>query len=133
MNNNHVIGEVRAIVMDALGMDEAEVELKTRLIDELDAESLDFLDIVFRLERSFGIKIPRGEIERKARGGLTDGEFEVEGRVTPKGLEALQHTMPEVDPIYFKDGLAVKDIPRLLTVETFYNIVLAKLQEQRPL
>lgn len=126
-NNNHVFGEVRAIVIDALGVDEAEVELKTRLIDELDTESLDFLDIVFRLERSFGIKIPRGEIERRARGGLTDGEFEVEGVVTSKGLEALQHTMPEVDPIYFKDGLAVKDIPRLLTVETFYNIVLEKL------
>ncbi len=127
MNNNHVFEEMRAIVIDALGVDEAEVELKTRLIDELDAESLDFLDIVFRLERSFGIKIPRGEIERKSRGGLTDGEFEVEGMVTSKGLEALQHTMPEVDPIYFKDGLAVKDIPRLLTVETFYNIVLEKL------
>ncbi len=53
--------------------------------------------------------------------------------VTSKGLEALQHTMPEVDPIYFKDALGVKDIPRLLTVETFYNIVLAKLQEQGPL
>ncbi len=127
MNNNHLIGEVRAIVMDALGMDKAEVELKTRLIDELDAESLDFLDIVFRLERSFGIKIPRDEIERKARGGLTDGEFEVDGMVTSKGLEALQHSMPEVDPIYFKDGLAVKDIPRLFTVETIYNIVLEKL------
>ena len=131
MNNNHVFGEVRAIVMDALGVDEAEVELKTRLIDELDTESLDFLDIVFRLERSFGIKIPRGEIERKSRGGLTDGEFEVEGMVTSKGLEALQDTMHEVDPIYFKDGLAVKDIPRLLTVETFYNIVLEKLDEKR--
>ncbi len=47
--------------------------------------------------------------------------------VTSKGLEALQHTMPEVDPIYFKDGLAVKDIPRLFTVETFYNIALEKL------
>ncbi len=126
-NNNHVIGEVRAIVIDALGVDEAEVELKTRLIDELDTESLDFLDIVFRLERSFGINIPRGEIERKARGGLTDAEFEVEGMVTSKGLEALQHTMPEVDPIYFKDGLAMKDIPRLFTVETLYNIVLEKL------
>ncbi len=133
MNNNHVFEEMRAIVIDALGVDEAEVELKTRLIDELDAESLDFLDIVFRLERSFGIKIPRGEIERKARGGLTDGEFEVEGMVTSKGLEALQDSMPEVDPIYFKDGLAVKDIPRLFTVETFYNIVLAKLQEQKRL
>ena len=79
MINNHVFGEVRAIVMDALGVNGAEVKLKTRLIDELDAESLDFLDIVFRLEHSFGIKIPRDEIERKARGGLSDGEFEVEG------------------------------------------------------
>ena len=130
MDNNQVFDEVRAIILEALGVDEKEVELKIRLIEELDAESLDFLDIVFRLERSFGIKIPRGEIERNARGGLSDEEFEDNGMVTPEGLEALQRVMPEVDPIYFKDGLAVRDIPRLFTVETFYNIILAKLAEQ---
>ncbi|MDV2495715.1 MAG: acyl carrier protein [bacterium] len=129
MDNNQVFDEVRAIILEALGVDEKEVDLKTRLIEELDAESLDFLDIVFRLERSFGIKIPRGEIERNARGGLSDEEFEDNGMVTPEGLEALQRVMPEVDPIYFKDGLAVRDIPRLFTVETFYNIVLAKIAE----
>ncbi len=130
MDNNQVFDEVRAIILEALGVDENEGDLKTRLIEELDAESLDFLDIVFRLERSFGIKIPRGEIERNARGGLSDEEFEDNGMVTPEGLEALQRVMPEVDPIYFKDGLAVRDIPRLFTVETFYNIILAKLAEQ---
>ncbi len=130
MDNNQVFDEVRAIILEALGVDEKEVDLKTRLIEELDAESLDFLDIVFRLERSFGIKIPRGEIERNARGGLSDEEFEDNGMVTPEGLEALQRVMPEVDPIYFKDGLAVRDIPQLFTVETFYNIILAKLAEQ---
>lgn len=130
MENNQVFDEVRAIIVEALGVDEKEVELKTRLIEELDAESLDFLDIVFRLERSFGIKIPRGEIERNARGGLSDEEFEDNGMITAEGLEALQRIMPEVDPINFKDGLAVKDIPRLFTVETFYNIILAKLAEQ---
>ncbi len=129
MDNNQVFDEVRAIILEALGVDEKEVDLKTRLIVEMDAESLDFLDIVFRLERSFGIKIPRGEIERNARGGLSDEEFEDNGMVTPEGLEALQRVMPEVDPIYFKDGLAVRDIPRLFTVETFYNIVLAKIAE----
>lgn len=130
MDNNQVFDEVRAIILEALGVDEKEVDLKTRLIEELDAESLDFLDIVFRLERSFGIKIPRGEIERDARGGLSDEEFEDNGRITSEGLEALKRVMPEVDPIYFKDGLAVKDIPRLFTVETFYIIILAKLAEQ---
>jgi acyl carrier protein len=130
MDNNQVFDDVRAIILEALGVDEKEVELKTRLIEELDAESLDFLDIVFRIERSFNIKIPRGEIERNARGGLSDEEFEDNGMITPEGLEALQGVMPEVDPINFKDGLAVKDIPRLFTVETFYNIVLAKLAEQ---
>ncbi len=129
MDNNQVFDEVRAIILEALGVDEKEVDLKTRLIVEMDAESLDFLDIVFRLERSFGIKIPRGEIERNARGGLSDEEFEDNGMVTPEGLEALQRVMPEVDPIYFKDGLAVRDIPQLFTVETFYNIILAKLAE----
>ena len=130
MDRDQVFDGVRDIIVEALGVDEERVELRTRLIEELDAESLDFLDIVFRLERAFGIKIPRGEIEGKARGGLADDEFEVDGMVTPKGLEALQRVMPEVDPIYFKEGLAVKDIPRLFTVETFYNIVLEKLAEQ---
>lgn len=130
MNKDQVFDEVRGIIVEALGVDEEQVELKTRLIEELDAESLDFLDIVFRLERSFGIKIPRGEVESKARGGLADEEFEVDGMVTPAGLEALQRVMPEVDPINFKEGLAVKDIPRLFTVETFHNIVLEKLAER---
>ena len=130
MNKDQVFDEVRDLIVEALGVDEEQVELKTRLIEELDAESLDFLDIVFRLERSFGIKIPRGEVESKARGGLADVDFEVDGMVTPVGLEALQRVMPEVDPINFKEGLAVKDIPRLFTVETFYNIVLEKLAER---
>ncbi len=130
MDRDQVFDEVRDIIVEALGVDEEQVEMKTRLIEELDAESLDFPDIVFRLERSFGIKIPRGEIESQARGGLADDEFEVDGMVTTAGLEALQRVMPEVDPIYFKDGLAVKDIPRLFTVETFYNIVQAKVAEQ---
>jgi len=130
MDRDQVFDEMRAIIVEALGVDEEEVELKTRLIEELDAESLDFLDIVFRMERSFGIKIPRGEIERNARGGLSDEEFEKDGMITSEGLEALQGVMPEVDPINFKDGLAAKDIPRLFTVETFYNIVLVKLSER---
>ncbi len=74
-----VANEVRAIIGEALGADEEEVELKTRLIEELDAESLDFLDIVFRLERSFGIKIPQGEIERNARGGYPMGSSKKTG------------------------------------------------------
>ncbi|MCH7645649.1 MAG: acyl carrier protein [Nitrospinae bacterium] len=130
MDRDQVFDEMRAIIVEALGVDEEEVELKTRLIEELDAESLDFLDIVFRMERSFGIKIPRGEIERNARGGLSDEEFEKDGMITSEGLEALQGVMPEIDPIHFKDGLAAKDIPRLFTVETFYNIVLVKLNER---
>lgn len=130
MDRDQVFDEVRNIIVEALGVEEEQVNLNTRLIEELDAESLDFLDIVFRLERSFGIKIPRGETESKARGGLADEEFELDGMVSPAGLEALQRVMPEVDPIYFKEGLAVKDIPRLFTVETFYNIVLEKLAEQ---
>lgn len=130
MDRDKVFDGVRQIVVEALGVDEEQVELRTRLIEELDAESLDFLDIVFRLERSFSIKIPRGEVEKKARGGLADEDFEIDGMVTPAGLEALQRVMPEVDPIYFKEGLAVKDIPRLFTVETFYKIVLEKLAEQ---
>ena len=119
---------VAATVADALGCDEDEVTPQASLIEDLNAESIDFLDIVFRLERAFKIKIPRGKIVENARGTLSEGEFEQKGVVTEVGMAQLKTYLSEVPPERFKSPMKVADIPRLFTPETFCKLV---VQAQR--
>ena len=113
----------------ALGLEEDEIELDARLIEDLGAESLDFLDIVYRLERAFDIKIPRGGLETSAQ-EETEGVYEVDGILTDAGLAALRQLMPEVPDDEIKEGLRVTEVPELFRVASFYNIV-AHLIEQK--
>lgn len=106
----------------ALGLEEDEIELDSKLIEDLGAESLDFLDIVYRLERAFDIKIPRGGIESSAQ-EEAGGTYEVDGILTDEGLSALKQLMPEVPQEEFVDGLRVTEVPELFRVATFYNLV----------
>ena len=108
----------------ALGREIAELRLDASLIDDLSAESIDFLDIVFRLERTFKVKIPRGKLVEDARGHLSEAEFEKGGVVTDAGLERLKTYLNEVPAERFNASLKVADIPRLFTTETFCKIVL---------
>ena len=124
-----VLEELTDCFVEALGVEPEEVELSATVIDDLGAESLDFLDIAFRLERSFDVKIPRGGIQQKSQEGIED-EYEVDGKLTPLALEKLREVMPEVDPAELCDGLTAKDIPRLFLVETFYNLCLHLLEEK---
>ncbi len=117
------------IVADALGCDEDEVSLDASLIDDLDAESIDFLDIVFRLEREFKVKIPRGKIIEDARGDLTEAEFEQSGIVTDAGLANLKSFMNEVPEDRFSDPMKSADIAKLFTTETFCKMVV-RLQKE---
>ena len=75
MNVDAVYPKVKTIIADVLVLDEKEVTLSSRLIADLGAESIDFLDLVFQLEKEFSIKIPRGQLEKNARGDLTEQEF----------------------------------------------------------
>ena len=120
--------KVQDAFAEALGLEEDEVELDARLIEDLGAESLDFLDIVYRLERSFGIKIPRGGIEGSAQEGM-DGVYEVDGILTTEGIEALKKLMPEVPAGEFSEGMRVTEVPEVFRVATFYNLV-CHLMEQ---
>ncbi len=122
MKDAEVFGKVQECFVEALGVEPEEVHLRAKVIDDLGAESLDLLDIVYRLERAFGIKIPRGNIEAQARES-TEGEYEVDGVLTQKAIDKLREHMPEVDPAEWKPGLKVKDIPKLFVVETFVNLV----------
>jgi len=122
-----VYEKVREIIAEALYVDKDEAERGASLMKDLCAESIDFLDIMFRLEKEFGIKIPKGEIESKARGGLSDADFAINGLIQPKGLEQLRKAMPDIDASTIKTGLQVRDIPSLFTVGTFERMVLERL------
>ena len=125
---NAVFPTVAATMADALGADVEDIKPDVSLIEGLDAESIDFLDMVFRLERAFKIKIPRGKIVENARGLLSEAEFEQKGIVTDVGLKQLKEYLSEVPAERFKTPMKVKDIPRLFTPETFCKLV---VQAQR--
>ncbi len=129
MANVAVLEQIQEIVSEALYCDKEQVQRNANLMTDLGAESIDFLDIVFRLEKAFGIKLPKGDIEAKARGDLADGEFEIHGILQEKGLARLRSMMPEISADRIKQGLKVKDIATLFTVATFERMVLERLNQ----
>ena len=124
-----VFPKVAETMADALGADVEDIKPMVSLIEGLDAESIDFLDMVFRRERAFKIKIPRGKIVENARGDLPEAEFEQKGIVTEKGLAQLREYLSEVPADRFKTPLKAADIPRLFTPETFCKLVIRAQRE----
>ena len=124
-----VFPTVAATMADALGCDLEDIKLDVSLIEGLDAESIDFLDMVFRLERAFKIKIPRGKIVENARGALTEAEFDDKGIVTEAGMKQVRSYLSEIPDERFKTPMKVKDIPRLFTPETFCKMVVTAQRE----
>ena len=119
-----IFPKVAGTIADALGCEEDDVKRDSSLIDDLGAESIDFLDLVFRLERTFKVKIPRGKIVEDSRGTLSEAEFEQKGIVTDQGLAQLKAFLSEVPAGRFRAPLKVAEIPRLFTTETFCKLVI---------
>jgi acyl carrier protein len=120
-----VFSKVQTALVDALGVDEEEVTPQARLVGDLGAESIDFLDIVFRLEKAFDIKIPRGELFPEDI--LTNAEYVQNGRLTPDGLVQLKARMPFADLTNFSANPAVQDFGNLLTVQDMCRYVQSKV------
>jgi acyl carrier protein len=132
INEKEIFEKVQESIVEALGVDEEEVTPAATLFEDLGAESLDLLDIVFRLEKAFGIKIPRSGIQQDilASEGLKEEDLLVDGAFTALGAQKLRERMPEIDKDRIQEGLRVDDIPTLFTVQTFVNIVKQVLVEK---
>ena len=130
MTREEIYDKVKAVLVDALGVDDDEVKPDSVIVDDLGAESIDFLDIMFRLEKSFNIKIPRGEMMPE---NLTsDPTLVQEGKVTPKGLAMLKEKMPFADPgavAAFEADPQLEKMTRLFTVDSITNYVEWKLKQ----
>ena len=122
---DEIFAKIRTALVDALGVDEEEVTPDATLVGDLGAESIDWLDIVFRLERAFGIKIPHGELSPEDI--LTNTEYVQDGKVTPAGLEQLRARMPFADLSKFESNPAVQEFPHLLTVQDMVRYVETKV------
>lgn len=125
MNVDSIYPKVRSIIADVLVLDEEDISLDSRLIVDLGAESIDFLDLVFQLEKEFAIKIPRGQLEKNARGHLSEDEFEKAGVITANGMVALKAYLAEVPAEHFKENMKLNEIPMLFTVHTFCKLIIS--------
>jgi acyl carrier protein len=124
--NDEIYQKVQATLVDALGVDEDDVKPDATLQGDLGAESIDFLDIVFRLERNFGIKIPRGELFPENI--VSDPGMIEDGKLTAKGLDELKTRMPYADLASFASNPEVDKIGDLYTVDMLVHYVSSKLQ-----
>lgn len=118
---DEVFQKVKEALVDALGVDDDEVTPAATMVGDLGAESIDFLDIVFRLEKAFEIEIPRSELFPEDI--LTNAEFVHDGQVTAEGIAELKKRMPFADLAKFEDNPAVQEFSNQLTVQDLCRYV----------
>ena len=123
---DEIFGKVQETLVDALGVDDDEVTAEATLIAELGAESIDFLDIVFRLEKNFDVKIPRGELFPENLASA-DSSFVQDGVVTDEGIAAIREQLPHADVESFAGDPKVENISDLFTVKMIVNFLETKL------
>jgi acyl carrier protein len=125
--SDEILARVTNVLVQSLGVEDDDITPSATLIEDLGAESIDFLDIVFRLEREFGIKIPRGELFIEPAFG-TDANYVRDGRMTEEGLVALRTQMPYADLSHLERDRRLSDVTDLFTVDLLLRYVTWKLE-----
>lgn len=126
VSRDEILEKVREVLVDALGVDDDEVTTNATLMGDLGAESIDFLDIVFRLEKAFDIKIPREELF-PAESLMNNSEFVQNGKLTEKGLTELREKMPHTNLETFEKDPDINKMGDLFTVDAIINYIENKL------
>jgi acyl carrier protein len=129
-DKDDIFGKVKECLVEALGVEEGDVKSDASLVGDLGAESIDFLDIVFRLEKAFNIKIPRGDLFPENI--LSSPEFVKDGKLTPQGVEELKRRMPHADLSGFAKSPNVAELPNLFTVNMIVKYVEEKVKSASP-
>jgi acyl carrier protein len=123
---DEIFEKIKDALVDALGVDDDEVTPEATLVGDLGAESIDFLDIVFRLEKAFDIKIPRGELFPEDV--LTNQQYVQDGKVTEQGLAELRQRMPFANLDEFSKNPVVQDFGNVLTVADMCRFIESKVE-----
>lgn len=127
MTRVEIFKKVQEVLVDALAVDEDEVTPQASLVKDLGAESIDFLDIVFKLEQAFGFKIGEGEL---FPGNVAQNpKYVKEGKVTPEGIAELKARLPHMNFAAFELNPVIGKVADLFTVESLVNFVERKKKD----
>lgn len=129
MSHDEIFKKVQGVLVDALGVDDDEVTPTARLTTDLHAESIDFLDIVFRIEKAFGFKIGQGELFPD---NINDPKYVSDGVVNAAGLALLKEKMPHVDFTAFSADPKLEKVSEVFTVDSLVKFVANKLKAGAP-
>ncbi len=118
---------VKDAVVEALALDDDEVTPESTLMDDLGAESIDLLDILFRIEKGTGVKIEAADLGDYIQGGIPDDEFSDDDQIiTAKGAAHLKTVMPQIDPSEVEGKLEAESVITLFTVQNLVEMVKAR-------
>jgi acyl carrier protein len=124
MSKDEVYSAVQGALVGALGVDEEEVTPEATLLGDLGAESIDLLDILFRIERKVGVKIQASDLAAYVQGGIPDEEFGDDNSIiTETGLQQLKKVMPQIDPDELRGKLEAEKVLSLFTVQNLVEMV----------
>ena len=124
MTKAEIDGAVKEALVGALGVEEDEVTKEATVLGDLGAESIDLLDILFRLERKLGVKIQAADLAAHVQGGIPDDEFgDAGGKITPKGMAQLKKVMPQIDADALAGKLQATEVMSHFTVGNLTEMV----------
>lgn len=124
-----ILEQLKPLLVEVLGVSPAAIHPQSELVTDLGAESIDLLDLTFRIEETFAVRIEANELEREALKQLPGGVFEQDGQLTEEALAELRRAAPELDPAKLVTGLRKADLPSLLTVGFFLRLIQRKLND----
>jgi acyl carrier protein len=127
MMDQEIFEELKPLLVEVLGVPPEKVRLESVLVSDLGAESIDLLDLSFRIEEKFQVRIEANEMEREAIKRLPGGMYEKDGFLTEAAIGEIRKSLPELDPGKFAKGLRKMDLPALLTVSFFVRLIGCKL------
>jgi acyl carrier protein len=127
MRNEKIFEDLKPLLVEVLGVAPETIRLESVLVSDLGAESIDLLDLSFRIEEKFEVRIEANEIERDAIQRLPGGLYEQDGRLTEAAVGEIRKSLPGLDPGKFPNGVRKMDLPSLLTVSFFVLLVARKL------
>lgn len=122
-----IFARLKPVLVEVLGVGAEKIQMESVLVTDLGAESIDLLDLTFRIEEIFKVRIEANEIEREAKKRLPDGVYEKDGFLTEEALAEIRRSVPELDAGKLVKGLRKTDIPALLTVAFFVHLIQRKL------
>ena len=130
MTENDIFEQLKPLLVEVLGVAPEKIHQDSVLVPDLGAESIDLLDLSFRVEETFNVTVESNEIEREASKRLPGGVYEKDGRLTDEALAEIRKALPELDRGKLVPGLKKMDLPSLLTVQFFVKLIERKLTEK---